>query len=228
MDGRKGGNHGRGTGTSDGRRHGSGGGDRGLPRRLRCRREKPPHGRRLRRDAGHVPHDLPAEGFAPTGCRVPPGPRLRLPQGDRRQWRFLGDPTPPLPRDARLLLLVHAHGRLRAESLHRDSQREGGSEGDPAALGGGHPGPISALRSGRRVRLPQPGHHPALPRHRACATRSCTSSRSPTCPGRTRRIHIRHGKGPQAAGGALRGGAGSGVARNTSTGSVGRARGRCF
>ena len=46
--------------------------------------------------------------------------------------------APSLPGDARLLLLVYAHGWLRAKPLYRDPERQGGAEGDPATLGGGH------------------------------------------------------------------------------------------
>ena len=119
------------------------------------------------------------------------------------------------------------NGRLRAEPLHGHPERQGGAEGDPAALVRRRSRRSwTVCDPGRRSSAAATGPSSCSSSTPACATRSCTSSPSPTSilggpphphPPRER---------AQAAGGALRRGAGS--ARScgrTSTASAASGRG---
>ena len=113
------------------------GGHRRVPDRLRSRKQEPAHAAGLRRNAA----DLPA-------LRRPPGPRgdrarlrragrLPFPQSGRRLGGGGRHPPPPLSRDARLLLLVRAHGLCAPQSLYRDRHAAARVPRHPALHGGG-------------------------------------------------------------------------------------------
>ena len=173
--------------------------------------EEPPHGPGLPRDAEPIPDEWRGRRAPRSGRRLPPGRRVPLPEDDHRLGRVAGDPAPALPRDPRVLLLVHPHGLLRAAPLRGDPQRQGGAEGDSAADGGRDPGAAGGLRPDRGVRLPQPGDHLALSRHGHAA--------GGVAPAHARRCVLGgppHPHSPrqraEAAGGAVRGWARGGAA----------------
>ena len=70
------------------------------------------------------------------------------------------------PRDPRLLFLVRPHGLCAEAPLHGHSQCASRAEGDPAIHRGRDPALAGRVRCGDRVRLPQPGDHPALSGYR--------------------------------------------------------------